>query len=253
MAFLVEDGTGIASANSYGDIPDAQTYFGDRGRLAEWNGTDTSTTITAADAGADTLTAAAHPFETGDGPVTFTGSDLPDGLALLTEYWLVVSDASTLQVATTYALAVAAVPTVIDLVDVGSGTMTIVHPDFDDQRAAFVKATDYVELLYSARYRGVRSTAAQGLEWPRSVAYDKLGDLMTLVPAALLYAVCEYAIRARSASLLADDTDASASAKNRSVAGVSYSTSYSGAKKVSYPAADRLMRTVTRKALTQRA
>ena len=39
MAFLVEDGTGIASANSYVSIADADTYHTDRGNTG-WTGTD---------------------------------------------------------------------------------------------------------------------------------------------------------------------------------------------------------------------
>lgn len=256
MAFLVEDGTGIASANSYASIADAQSYFADRGRLSVWNGTAVSTTISAADAGADTLTSAAHPFESGDGPVTFVGDDLPSPLVAATEYWLVVIDASTLQVATSYANAIAAVPVVVDLADIGSGTTTISHPDFDDQRASLIEATDYAELLYTERYRGDRadSLANHGLEWPRNYAYDSLSNLITGVPTGLVYAICEYGIRARSAPLLTDDADAGATGKTRSIAGASYTTSYSGAKnRKAYPAADRLMRSVLREPSTFRA
>lgn len=39
MAFTVEDGTGIAGANSYASIADADTYFADRG-TGTWTGSD---------------------------------------------------------------------------------------------------------------------------------------------------------------------------------------------------------------------
>lgn len=39
MAFLVEDGTGLAAANSYVSVADADTYHGDRGNDG-WTGTD---------------------------------------------------------------------------------------------------------------------------------------------------------------------------------------------------------------------
>jgi len=39
MAFIVEDGTGVADSNSYGAVADANSYFTDRGD-ADWTGTD---------------------------------------------------------------------------------------------------------------------------------------------------------------------------------------------------------------------
>lgn len=40
MAFVVEDGTGLANANSYVSVADADAYFADRG-IAAWTGSST--------------------------------------------------------------------------------------------------------------------------------------------------------------------------------------------------------------------
>jgi hypothetical protein len=39
MAFIVEDGTGLANANSYASVADTNVYFAERGQSA-WTGTD---------------------------------------------------------------------------------------------------------------------------------------------------------------------------------------------------------------------
>lgn len=96
----------------------------------------------------DELTLAAHGAVTGYGPVRFalTGdaSALPDGLAVLTDYWLIRVDDNTVKVATSFANAIAG--TAIDLLDTGTpGTggytciRAAVNDDFTD---ANVTATD---------------------------------------------------------------------------------------------------------------
>ena len=83
--------------------------------------------VESVDTGADTLTLTGHAYVTGDGPVQLTTTDtLPAGLGLSTDYWIVVSDADTIQLAAAFADSVAASPTVIDLTDAGVGTHTIV-------------------------------------------------------------------------------------------------------------------------------
>ena len=73
----------------------------------------------------NTLTATAHGFNTGDGPVQFTtAGTLPGGLALLTDYWVVAVDANTLKLATTFPLAIASTPDVV-LTTAGAGALTL--------------------------------------------------------------------------------------------------------------------------------
>ena len=75
---------------------------------------------------ADTMTIAAHGRTTGDGPFQWTSTvALPGGMSLATDYWLVVVDAATVKLTTTFAFAMAAVPTILDLAHDGFGTHTM--------------------------------------------------------------------------------------------------------------------------------
>jgi len=97
--------------------------------------TFTPLAITAVDPTANTLAHVAHTLQTGDGPVQLTTSGtLPNTsagpLALLTDYWVIAPDADHIQLAATFedtgGLAGAGNPvTPIDLIDAGTGTITI--------------------------------------------------------------------------------------------------------------------------------
>jgi len=81
---------------------------------------------------AETLTITGHGLKTGDGPyrMTTSGADLPNGWAINTDYWLIRTDADTLQVATSLANANAG--TAVAISDDGTGTHTLVQqPIFD--------------------------------------------------------------------------------------------------------------------------
>lgn len=76
--------------------------------------------------------APAHPFTTGDGPVTaITSGTLPSPLALETNYWIIVIDANTIQLAEQYTDTggnnVDNPITPITITDDGSGTMQLVE------------------------------------------------------------------------------------------------------------------------------
>lgn len=260
FAFIVEDGTGVADANAYADLAFVRDYHEGRGQLADWDGTAITTAITGADATANTIAAVAHPFESGDGPVRFTGADLPAGLELVTDYWLVVSSSSALKVAASLADAIAEVPTTIDLADVGSGSMAIVHPDFGAQREAIVQATDFVEGRYGdGRFVGIKGSLEQGLHFPATGVFDQasrtfLGDQ---VPDKLKRGIAELALVARSASLT--DTTSSGGAvisESKTSGPISKSVTYATAidpTRRTYPAADRWLRSVLRPATAERA
>ena len=83
-------------------------------------------TVSGVSTGADTLTITAHGLATGDGPlrISSTGT-VPGGAAAATDYWAIVVDANTVKLAATFANAVAASPTAIDLTSAGTGTITI--------------------------------------------------------------------------------------------------------------------------------
>lgn len=96
--------------------------------------------IESADATANTATLTAHAYISGDGPVQVTnsGGAVPGGLALLTDFYLIVVDANTVKFATSRENALEG--TAIDLTSTGSGTNTIVDvqgsadPANDSQR-----------------------------------------------------------------------------------------------------------------------
>lgn len=223
--FTVEDGTGVEDANAYIDLSYARDHHDGRGQLSDWNGSDATSTITGADAGANTVTIPDHGFVTGDGPARANGADLPAGMAVLTDYWLVVTGPHTVQVALSYADAVAAVPVVVNLTDAGTGSMSLTHPDFEAQRQSIVKATDHLERTYEDWFKGVRASTEQGLSWPRLSAYDPQRDIMLEgVPEAVKKACAEFALLDRtSVSLVASPAVIS---ESKAIDGVSKSVTY---------------------------
>lgn len=64
---------------------------------------------------------------------------------------------------------------------------------------ALVKATDYIEKRFGARFKSRKTESDQSLVWPR-VAYEEV------MPKALQQATSEYALRALSAALAPDPT-----------------------------------------------
>lgn len=82
--------------------------------------------IESVNTGTDELTLTGHAYETGDGPVRLTTSGtLPGGLALATDYWVIVVDADTIQLAASFLDAIDVSPTAIDITSAGTGTHTI--------------------------------------------------------------------------------------------------------------------------------
>lgn len=109
---MVEDGTGIADANSYVDVDFVDSYFSDRGNTA-WAGEQAAK-----------------------------------------EGWL-------------------------------------------------IQATDYIEMVYSERFIGTRTTDTQALSWPRTNAASYADNVIPLV---LKKACAEYALRAKNGPLAPDPT-----------------------------------------------
>lgn len=69
------------------------------------------------------------------------------------------------------------------------------------KEAALIKATDYIVLWFSNQFKGVQKTEEQGLPFPRVQT-----GLSMEMPAQLLKATCEYAVRAARAPLNDDVT-----------------------------------------------
>lgn len=154
MAFIVEDGTGVADANSLCAVDFADSYFTDRGNAA-WTGADAA------------------------------------------------------------------------------------------KQGALVRATDYVEQFFSARFKGNKAEDDQSLSWPR--IYAGADDT---VPVGVRKAIAEYALRALTATLAPDPTtDASGriiAAKTEKVGPIEESTTFIEGSSVqlikNYPAADALLK-----------
>lgn len=96
-------------------------------------------TVTAVDDVANTVTVVGHGMSTGDGPVRVDSTGvLPGGLVVDTDYWLIRVDDDTLKFAATFAATGGAdidgLPsgnpvTPVDLIDAGSGTITVSDTD----------------------------------------------------------------------------------------------------------------------------
>lgn len=71
------------------------------------------------------------------------------------------------------------------------------------KQAALIKATDYIELRFSERFKGVRVSENQPLSWPRILNPTTKASIF---PVDIKRACCEYALRALSANLMPDLT-----------------------------------------------
>lgn len=77
-----------------------------------------------------------------------------------------------------------------------------------EKEQAIVRASDYIDKRFGRRFVGLRNSKAQGLEWPRTDAFDQDGFLLSGVddiPRQLLKACAEYALRAAVCGILAPD------------------------------------------------
>jgi hypothetical protein len=123
MAFVLEDGTGVAGANAYIDRAFADTYHTDRG-FSAWEFSDTAQTVAITNA---------------------------------------------------------------------------------QKEAAIVRATDHIDRVYGQMFRGYKGTRTQGLQWPRTSAWDPDGFELLGVPIQLQNATAEYALRALLQGVLTPD------------------------------------------------
>lgn len=127
-----------------------------------------SMVITSVDDVANTLTKTAHGLLTGDGPVRFSGLDLPDGVLDTVNYWIVKVDADSFKLANSFVNAINGVT--IDLLDAGSGVITL--DDTDDtlragQEIKFIQRSLVKALLTLECYTdvGVGMDMASAILW----------------------------------------------------------------------------------------
>jgi hypothetical protein len=74
-----------------------------------------------------------------------------------------------------------------------------------EQLAALIRASEYIDKRFGRRFRGLRKTKDQAMEWPRQNAFDNDGYLVPNVPLNLEKAAAEYALRAAICGVLAPD------------------------------------------------
>ena len=77
-----------------------------------------------------------------------------------------------------------------------------------EKQESIIRASDYIDKRFGRRFRGLRKTKEQGLEWPRLDAFDDDGYLISGVddvPRQLEKAASEYALRAAICGTLAPD------------------------------------------------
>lgn len=118
-----------------------------------------------------------------------------------------------------------------------SGTTT-------EKQAYLIKATDYIDTRFGRKFISSKSSETQSLEFPR---VDISG-----IPAKLIMATCEYALRAKTSPLapdpVQDATGGKVAAKKTIVGPITTSITY--AEKISishfkmYPYADELLATL---------
>jgi len=115
-------------------------------------------------------------------------------------------------------------------------------------QSALISATDYVDNRY--RYKGNKLISTQTTEFPREDLYDFDGNEVTGLPARLLKATCEYALRALVSALApdpkVDQSGQQVTEKTSTVGPITTTVKYAQAATISvvkpYPAADMLLR-----------
>lgn len=135
------------------------------------------------DAGANTLTRAAHGLLTGDGPVRLTAAVMPGGAAADTDYWVVKIDADTIKLAASFLDAMAATPVVVDLTSAGT---TVAVADTEDTVRA---GAEIVHRVRGPRMAILNLQAFGGLEGTGHGASSPLAMLTGVQSAYMLPAV----------------------------------------------------------------
>ena len=92
-------------------------------------------------------------------------------------------------------------------VDRGNAIWAAVATDAEKEQA-IVRATDYIDKRFGIRFKGVKQSSDQGLEWPRAGAVDNDGYVFDDVPRNLEKATCEYALQALSLTLAPNNSNA---------------------------------------------
>lgn len=121
MSFTAFSASNIQSTQPVIKTLELQVITGDTAKSSAFVTTTVATT--SVDASTDTLTAASHPFETGDKIRVTSTASIPDGLDDDTDYYIIDKTSNTFQLATTRAISYTGTP-IVDITTVGTGTHT---------------------------------------------------------------------------------------------------------------------------------
>lgn len=112
--------------------------------------------------------------------------------------------------------------------------------DTPTKEAKLRDATDYMLASYRGRWMGERMTSTQALDWPRyGVVVDCFDVPTNTVPAEVVRACCELALRASAQALQADQGVAVTS---ETVGPISVSYLAGAQQGIKYPAIDNMLR-----------
>ena len=130
--------------------------------------------ITTVTHGTETYTKVAHALLTGDGPIQLTTSGvLPAGLSLLTDYWVVKTDADNFRLAASFNDSMARTPVIVAISGNGTGTHTVVDTALT-KRAYW---HSYGVITTPITLTNARAFAVRCSHNPRTVAYALAGTL----------------------------------------------------------------------------
>jgi hypothetical protein len=109
------------------------------------------------------------------------------------------------------------------------------------KQSALIRATDYVEMMYGARFVGEKISLAQQLSWPRR---GVAGVSVDEIPSAVEKAVCELALRAGSKKALIVDEGRAVKRKKTDVLETEYEAGSSA--QPSFPVVEKLLASLLR-------
>jgi len=76
--------------------------------------------------------------------------------------------------------------------------------DQPTKNAAVMNASMWLDDAFRNSFKGYRTTRTQAMEWPRLAVLDEFGFPFAPVPAEVIYATCEAALRAAAGALIPD-------------------------------------------------
>jgi hypothetical protein len=201
--FVVEDGTGLATANSYLSEADADTYHENHDYPLAWFG----------------LAGTTYSMDDSDNSINDSASGFVNvgfvaGMRLITTGFTEAANNSTWTVVSVVAgKMVLKDGTVVTEV---AGDSVTIEPDKEHYLRL---GTNYLDVVYNAKWQGMRANDAQALDWPRSGIVDSDGYTVDddEVPAAIENATAYMALKSMEGDTLIPDQATPGEVKSKRV------------------------------------